>query len=67
MAFSNLTCQLGDTRIGVFWLHCVSDNKEIKLGSGDQDAALSAGKNAGVVLVCHVAHGSVSLHLLPVR
>ena len=24
LAFSNLTCHLGDTGIGVFWLHCAT-------------------------------------------
>ena len=24
LAFSDLTCQLEDTRIGVFWLHCAA-------------------------------------------
>ena len=41
------------------------DSKETKLGSSNQEASLSAGKNIGIVL-CHVVHGSVSLQLFPV-
>ena len=48
LAFSDLTCHLEDTGIGVFWL---PNSKEIELGSGDQEAAPSAGKSVGVVLV----------------
>ena len=48
LAFSDLTCHLEDTGIGVFWL---PDSKEIQLGSSDQEASPSAGKNTGVVLV----------------
>ena len=40
------------------------DSKETKLGSSNQEASLSAGKNIGIVL-CHVAHGSVYLQLFP--
>ena len=47
-SFSDLTCHLEDTGIGVFWL---PDSKEIQLGSSDQEASPSAGKNTGVVLV----------------
>ena len=50
LAFSDLTCHLGDTGIGVFWLHC-ADSKETELGSSDQEASPSAGKNTGIVLV----------------
>ena len=47
LAFSDLTCHLEDTGIGVFLFL----NKEIELGSSDQEASPSAGKNTGVVLV----------------
>ena len=40
-----------------------SNSKETKLGSGDQEASLSAGKNTGVVLVFMFANRSVSLQL----
>ena len=45
LAFSELTCRLEDTRIGVFWLHCA------ELGSSDQEDSPSVGKNTRVVLV----------------
>ena len=48
LAFSDLTCHLKDTGIGAFWL---PDTKEIQLGSSDQEASPSAGKNTGVALV----------------
>ena len=51
LAFSELTCHLEDTEIGVFWLHCAADIKETELGSSNQEASPSAGKNTGVVLV----------------
>ena len=53
LAFSDLTCHLKDTGIGVF---CTvpPDSEETELGSSDQEASPSAGKNIGVVLVpCH--------------
>ena len=50
-AFSDLTCHLQDSGIGVFWLHCLPDSKETELGKSDQEASLSAGNNIGVVLV----------------
>ena len=37
----------------------LSDSREAELGSSDQEASLSAGKNAGVVLVlcsCMILH-----------
>ena len=46
LAFSDLTCHLEDTVIGVLWL---PDSKEIQLGSNDQEASPSTGKNTGVV------------------
>ena len=53
LAFSDLICHLEDTGIGVFWLHCdvTPDSKDTELGSSDQEASPSAGKNTGVVLV----------------
>ena len=51
LAFSELTCHLEDMEIGVFWLHCAADIKETELGSSNQEASPSAGKNTGVVLV----------------
>ena len=49
--FSDLTCHLDDTEIGVFWLHVLPDSKETKPGSSNQDASPSEGKNTEVVLV----------------
>ena len=51
LAFSDLSCHLEDTRIGVFWLPGPPDSKETELGSNNQEASPSAGKNTGVVLV----------------
>ena len=51
LAFSDLTCHFEDTGIGVFWLHWLPDSKETELGSSDQEASQSAGKNNGIVLV----------------
>ena len=51
LTFSDLTCHLEDTRIGIFWLQRAADSKETKLGSSNQEASPSAGKNTGVVLV----------------
>ena len=52
LSFSDLTCHLEDTGVGVFWLHCVVwDSKETELGSSDQEASTSAGENTGVVSV----------------
>ena len=51
LAFSDLTCHPEDTRIGLFWLHCVPDSKEIELESSNQEASPSAGKSTGVVSV----------------
>ena len=51
LAFSDLTCHLEDAGISVFWFQWVRDSKLTKLGSSDQVASLSAGKNNGVVLV----------------
>ena len=49
LAFSDLTCHLEDTGIGVFWLQCPSNSKETELGSSDQEVSPSAGKNTGIV------------------
>ena len=46
--FSDLTCQLGYTGIGVFWS---SDTKETEFGNNNPEASPSAGKNTGVVIV----------------
>ena len=48
LAFSDQNCHLKEMGIGVFWLHC--DCKEAELGSSDQEASPSAGKNTGLVL-----------------
>ena len=39
------------------------DSKETKLGSSNQEASPSAGKNTGVVFSAMFVHGSVSLQL----
>ena len=51
LAFSDLTCHLEDTEIGVFWLNVPPNRKETKLGSNNQEASPSLGKNTGVILV----------------
>ena len=51
LAFPDLICHLEDTGIGIFWLHCAAYSKKIELGSSDQEASPSAGKNTKVVLV----------------
>ena len=43
LAFSNLTCHLEDTEIGVLWLLCVVCGKETELESGDQEASPTVG------------------------
>ena len=50
-AFSDLTCHFEDTGIGVSGCTVPPDSKETKLGSSDQVASPSAGKNTEVVLV----------------
>ena len=50
-AFSDLTCRLEDTRISVSGCTVSPDSKETELGSSDQEASPSVGKNTGVVLV----------------
>ena len=45
LAFSDVTCTLEDTAIGLFWLHWP------KLGSSKQEVSLLAGKNTEVLLV----------------
>ena len=62
LAFSDLTCHLEDTGIGLFWFHCASYSKETEFGSSNQEASPSPSKNTRIV-VCHVAHGSVPLQL----
>ena len=53
LAFSDLASHLEDAGIGVFWLGCtvLPDIKGTELGSSDQVASPSVGKNIGVVLV----------------
>ena len=51
LAFSDLTCHLEDRGIGAFGCTMLPDSKETELGSSDQEASPSAGKNTGVVLV----------------
>ena len=54
VAFSDLTCHLEDTVISNFCFTVLPNSKETELGSSDQEASPSAGKNIGVVLVpCH--------------
>ena len=50
-----LTCYLEDTGIYIFsGCNVPPDSKETKLGSSNQEAFLSAGKNTRLVLVqCH--------------
>ena len=50
LAFTDLSCNLEDTGIGVFWLHFPPDIKETEFGSSDQEAP-SSGKNTRIVLV----------------
>ena len=42
------------------------DNKETELGSSDQEASQSVGKNTGGSFSAMFAHGSASLQLFPV-
>ena len=51
LAFSDLTCHLEDTGIGVSGCTMSPDSKETELGSSNQEASPSAGKNTGIVLV----------------
>ena len=41
LAFSDLTCHLEDTGVGVFGCTVLPDSKEIKLGSSNQEASPS--------------------------
>ena len=61
LAFSDLTCCLEDT--GKVFSGCTvpPDSKETKLGSSDQEASPSAGKNNTAVLV-PCLHMEVHLH-----
>ena len=48
----DLSCNLEDAGIGVFWWHCAAwEWGETKHGSSSQDASQSTSKNTGVVLV----------------
>ena len=51
LAFSDLTCHFEDTEIGVSGCTVLPDSKETELGSSDQEASPSVGKNTRVVLV----------------
>ena len=51
LTFSDLTCYLEDTGIGIFSCTVPPDSKETKLESSNQEASPSAGKNTRVVLV----------------
>ena len=51
LAFSDLTCHLKDTGIDVSSCTVLPDSKETKLGSSNQEASPSAGKNTGIHLV----------------
>ena len=51
LVFSGLTCLLGDTGIGFSGCTVLPDSKETKLGSSDQEASPSVGKETGVVSV----------------
>ena len=51
LSFSNLTGHLKDTGLGVFGCTMPPDSKETELGSSDQEADTSTGKNTGIVLV----------------
>ena len=42
------------------------DSKESKIGSSDQEASPSVGKNTRAVFSAMLAHGRVSLQLFPV-
>ena len=55
LAFSNLTCHLEDTRIGVFGYSVPPDSEKTELGSSNQEASPSARKNTGIValVLCH--------------
>ena len=63
LAFSDLTCHLEDTGIGVFWLHCAAWYEETELGSSDLEAFPSAGKSTGVV---SVPYSLMEVFLFPV-
>ena len=49
--FSDLSCHLEDTGRSVFGCTVPPDGNKTKLGSSDQEASPSAGKNTGIVLV----------------
>ena len=63
LTFSDLTCHLEDTGIGVFWLHCAAWYEETELGSSDLEAFPSAGKSTGVV---SVPYSLMEVFLFPV-
>ena len=51
LTFSDLACHLEDTGIGVSGCTVPPDSNETELGSSNQEACPSAGKNTRVVLV----------------
>ena len=59
---SDLTCHFEDVGIGFSGCIVLCDSNETKLGSSNQEASPSAGKNTGIVLV-YVRHGTVLLQL----
>ena len=59
LAFSDLTCHLQDTGIGIFWLQCCIIVRRPNLEETTHEASPSAGKNTGVVLVPCCAWKSV--------
>ena len=64
--FSDLTCLIKNTEIGVFWLHFLSYSYGTKLGGSNQRASPSTVKNTRAMLVpCHA--WKYPLQLLPAR
>ena len=50
-AFSDLTCHLENTGIGIFGCTVLPDSKYTKLGSSNQEASPSTAKSIGLALV----------------
>ena len=61
MAFSDLTCHHEDTVIGPSGCTVLPDCQETELGSSNQEASPSVGKNTGVHFSAMFIHGSASL------
>ena len=51
LAFSDLTCHLEDTGVGVFWFTVLPNSKETELGSSNQESSPLAAKNTVALLV----------------